>query len=111
MYDNAEYLNISYPANLSPEEQLDVVTDTAKVKLKLKLRCAFAQILQIGLVDFFKPFVCLTPCMSQSLAEVATLVARSLYLQAGGAESQLSSITADPLTVRHVFDTSNEAEG
>lgn len=33
MYDNAEYLNISNPTNLSREEQLDVVTDTAKVSL------------------------------------------------------------------------------
>lgn len=31
MYDNAEYLNVSYPPNLSPEEQLEFVTDTAKV--------------------------------------------------------------------------------
>ncbi|XP_075875759.1 nicastrin [Nelusetta ayraudi] len=68
MYDNAEYLNVSNPTNLSPEEQLDVITDTAK-----------------------------------SLAEVATLVARALYLQAGGAESQLSSITADPLTVTRLL--------
>uniref|UniRef100_A0A7N8XVE5 Nicastrin n=1 Tax=Mastacembelus armatus TaxID=205130 RepID=A0A7N8XVE5_9TELE len=30
MYDNAEYLNVSYPPNLSPEEQLEFVTDTAK---------------------------------------------------------------------------------
>lgn len=45
--------------------------------------------------------LCLSLCIGQSLAEVATLVARALYLQAGGAESQLSSITADPLTVRH----------
>lgn len=33
MYDNAEYLNVSNPTNLSPEEQLDVITDTAKVSL------------------------------------------------------------------------------
>lgn len=95
MYDNAEYLNVSYPANLSPEEQLDVVTDTAKVSL------AELEPLRMSLVDGSKLFLCLPPCISQSLAEVATLVARSLYLQAGGAESQLSSITADPLTVRH----------
>lgn len=55
----------------------------------------------MGRVNGFKLLLHLTPCMSQSLAEVATLVARSLYLQAGGAESQLSSITADPLTVGH----------
>lgn len=40
--------------------------------------------------------------LSQSLAEVATLVARSLYLQAGGQESELQNITADPKTVSHM---------
>lgn len=35
MYDNAEYLNVSYPPNLTPEEQLEFVTDTAKVLLLL----------------------------------------------------------------------------
>ncbi|KAM6989230.1 nicastrin [Tautogolabrus adspersus] len=64
MYDTAEYLNISYPSNLTPEEQLEFVTDTAK-----------------------------------ALTEVATLVARALYMQAGGAEPQLSSIKADPQIV------------
>lgn len=58
-----------------------------------------------------KALLCLSPCIGQSLAEVATLVARSLYLQAGGAESQLSSINADPLTVRHGSHTSNGAKG
>lgn len=33
MYDNAEYLNMSYPPNLTPEEQLEYVTETAKVLL------------------------------------------------------------------------------
>ncbi|KTG40754.1 hypothetical protein cypCar_00009657, partial [Cyprinus carpio] len=33
---------------------------------------------------------------AKSLAEVATLVARSLYLQAGGEENNLNNITADP---------------
>lgn len=33
MYDNAEHLNISYPPGLTPEEQLEYVTDTAKVFL------------------------------------------------------------------------------
>lgn len=31
MYDNAEYLNVSYPPNMTQEEQLDFLTDTAKV--------------------------------------------------------------------------------
>lgn len=35
MYDNAEYLNISYPTNLTAEEQLEFVTDTAKVFVPL----------------------------------------------------------------------------
>uniref|UniRef100_UPI0037E7ED1C nicastrin n=1 Tax=Semicossyphus pulcher TaxID=241346 RepID=UPI0037E7ED1C len=64
MYDNAEYLNISYPANLTPEQQLEFVTDTAK-----------------------------------ALTQVATMVARALFMQAGGAEAQLSSINADPQIV------------
>uniref|UniRef100_A0A8C1KC63 Nicastrin n=1 Tax=Cyprinus carpio TaxID=7962 RepID=A0A8C1KC63_CYPCA len=36
---------------------------------------------------------------AKSLAEVATLVARSLYLQAGGEEKNLNNITADPKIV------------
>ncbi|XP_042354427.1 nicastrin [Plectropomus leopardus] len=68
MYDNAEYLNISYPPNLSPEEQLDHLTDTAK-----------------------------------ALTEVATTVARALYVQAGGAQTQLSSINADPQIVTRML--------
>lgn len=35
MYDNAEYLNVSYPSNLTSEEQMDFVTDTATVLLLL----------------------------------------------------------------------------
>lgn len=31
MYDNAENLNVSYPPNLTPEEQLEYITDTARV--------------------------------------------------------------------------------
>uniref|UniRef100_A0A8C9ZWL6 Nicastrin n=1 Tax=Sander lucioperca TaxID=283035 RepID=A0A8C9ZWL6_SANLU len=68
MYDNAEYLNISYPPNLTPEEQLVFVTDTAK-----------------------------------ALTEVATVVARALYIQAGGAESQLEGINADPQIVTRML--------
>ncbi|XP_039998619.1 nicastrin [Xiphias gladius] len=68
MYDNAEYLNISYPSNLTPEEQLEFVTDTAK-----------------------------------AVTEVATMVARALYRQAGGAETQLSSINADPQIVTQIL--------
>uniref|UniRef100_A0A8C8FEK8 Nicastrin n=1 Tax=Oncorhynchus tshawytscha TaxID=74940 RepID=A0A8C8FEK8_ONCTS len=51
-YDNAANLNLTYPSDLSPEEQLEFVTDTAK-----------------------------------SLTDVATVVARALYKQAGGDES------------------------
>uniref|UniRef100_A0A3B3CTY0 Nicastrin n=1 Tax=Oryzias melastigma TaxID=30732 RepID=A0A3B3CTY0_ORYME len=31
MFDNAEYLKLNYPPNLTPEEQLELVTDSAKV--------------------------------------------------------------------------------
>ncbi|XP_060725814.1 nicastrin [Tachysurus vachellii] len=64
LYDTAEYLNVSYPPNLSPEEQLEYETEAAK-----------------------------------SLAEVATLVARSLYIQAGGENSMLKNITTDTKTM------------
>lgn len=40
--------------------------------------------------------------LTQSLAEVATLVARSLYKQAGGDDSNLNNITADPKIVSHM---------
>ncbi|KAK5860341.1 hypothetical protein PBY51_021828 [Eleginops maclovinus] len=65
MYDNSDYLRMSYPSNLTQEEQLAFVTETAK-----------------------------------ALTEVATLVARALYIQAGGAEAQLKNINADPDIVR-----------
>ncbi|MEQ2186677.1 hypothetical protein GOODEAATRI_031143, partial [Goodea atripinnis] len=65
MFDNTDNLNLLYPPNLTPEEQLNHVTDTAK-----------------------------------SLAEVATMVARALFVQAGGEASQTSSIKADELMVR-----------
>nr|XP_020441788.1 nicastrin [Monopterus albus] len=68
MYDNAEYLNISYSPDLTPEKQLETVTDTAK-----------------------------------ALTDVATMVAQALYKQAGGAESQLSSIKADALIVTQML--------
>ncbi|XP_040910526.1 nicastrin [Toxotes jaculatrix] len=68
MFDNAEYLNMSYPPNMTPEEQLQFVTDTAK-----------------------------------AVTEVATMVARALYRQAGGAETQLSSINADPQIVTQML--------
>ncbi|KAG7319806.1 hypothetical protein KOW79_016949 [Hemibagrus wyckioides] len=64
LYDTAEYLKVSYPPNLSPEEQLEYETEAAK-----------------------------------SLTEVATLVARSLYKQAGGENSVLKNITADTKTM------------
>ncbi|KAM7379705.1 hypothetical protein PAMP_005239 [Pampus punctatissimus] len=68
MFDNPEYLNVSYPPNLTPEEQLEFVTDTAK-----------------------------------ALAEVATVVARALYKQAGGAEAQMDNINADPQMVTRML--------
>ncbi|XDV28377.1 hypothetical protein PO909_031703 [Leuciscus waleckii] len=68
VYDDAENLNVSYPPNLSPDEQLVFETEEAK-----------------------------------SLAEVATLVARSLYQQAGGEERNLNNITADPKIVAQLL--------
>ncbi|KAM6918154.1 nicastrin [Xenentodon cancila] len=68
MFDTADYLTISYPPNLTPDEQLEFVTDTAK-----------------------------------DLTKVATMVARALYAQAGGEETQLSSIEADPLLVSQML--------
>ncbi|XP_039517052.1 nicastrin [Pimephales promelas] len=68
VYDDAENLNISYPPNLSPDEQLVFQTEEAK-----------------------------------SLAEVATLAARSLYKQAGGNETNLNNITADPKIVAQLL--------
>ncbi|XP_077411985.1 nicastrin isoform X2 [Vanacampus margaritifer] len=68
MYDNAEYLRVSYPQNMTREEQLQFVTDTAK-----------------------------------ALAEVATVVARALYKQAGGEQSQLSAINADAQLVTQML--------
>lgn len=35
MYDNAEYLKVSYPSNMTQEDQLDFLTDTAKVSFCL----------------------------------------------------------------------------
>uniref|UniRef100_A0A8C7MZK2 Nicastrin n=1 Tax=Oncorhynchus kisutch TaxID=8019 RepID=A0A8C7MZK2_ONCKI len=67
-YDNAAHLNLTYPSNLSPEEQLEFVTDTAK-----------------------------------SLTEVATAVARTLFKQAGGNNSQVNKINADPKTVTQML--------
>ncbi|XP_059200142.1 nicastrin [Centropristis striata] len=68
MYDNAEYLNMSYPPNLTPEEQLEFLTETAK-----------------------------------ALTEVATMVARALFKQAGGADSQLTNINADSQIVTRML--------
>ncbi|XP_076004501.1 nicastrin [Genypterus blacodes] len=60
MYDNAEYLNVSYPKDMTPEEQLLSMTATA-----------------------------------EALTKVATVVARALYTQAGGADALMTNITAD----------------
>ncbi|KAM4556142.1 nicastrin [Fundulus diaphanus] len=68
MFDNADNLKMSYPPNLTPEEQLNHVTDTAK-----------------------------------SLAELATMVARALFVQAGGEESQVGAIKADELLVSRML--------
>uniref|UniRef100_A0A3Q1BYT8 Nicastrin n=1 Tax=Amphiprion ocellaris TaxID=80972 RepID=A0A3Q1BYT8_AMPOC len=72
MYDNAEYLNVSYPPNLTPEEQLKFVTDTAK-----------------------------------ALTEVATMVARALYVQAGGAENQQDNINVSQMLYGFLVRSNN----
>ncbi|CAN9503026.1 unnamed protein product [Ophioblennius macclurei] len=60
MFDNAEHLNVSYPPNLTPEEQFEQPIE-----------------------------------MAEALAKAATMVARALYIQAGGSEAQLPNINAD----------------
>uniref|UniRef100_A0A8C7MF41 Nicastrin n=1 Tax=Oncorhynchus kisutch TaxID=8019 RepID=A0A8C7MF41_ONCKI len=67
-YDNAANLNLTYPSDLSPEEQLEFVTHTA-----------------------------------ESLTDVATVVARALYKQAGGDESRVNTIKADPKIVTQML--------
>ncbi|XP_066508337.1 nicastrin-like [Hoplias malabaricus] len=64
LYDTAAYMNVNYPPDLTPEQQLEYETEAAK-----------------------------------SLSEVATVVARSLYKQAGGDDRYLNNITADTKTV------------
>ncbi|RVE60976.1 hypothetical protein OJAV_G00166020 [Oryzias javanicus] len=70
MFDNADYLKLNYPLNLTVEEQLEVVTDAAK-----------------------------------ALTEVATAVARGLYLQAGGEPAQMNRIQADSELVSKMLYT------
>uniref|UniRef100_A0A669FC45 Nicastrin n=1 Tax=Oreochromis niloticus TaxID=8128 RepID=A0A669FC45_ORENI len=73
MYDNAEYLNMSYPPNLTPEEQLEYVTDAAK-----------------------------------ALTEVATIVARALYTQAGGSDPiQLKNINVTQMLYGFLVKSNN----
>uniref|UniRef100_A0A3Q3XPZ1 Nicastrin n=1 Tax=Mola mola TaxID=94237 RepID=A0A3Q3XPZ1_MOLML len=48
MYDNAEYLNVSYPSNLTLEEQLEWVTDTAQALTEVATIVAQALYKQAG---------------------------------------------------------------
>ncbi|XP_056148836.1 nicastrin [Lampris incognitus] len=68
MYDNAAYLNLTYPPNLTPEQQLEFVTETAR-----------------------------------ALTELATVIARALYKQAGGDDAQVANIIADPQIVTQML--------
>ncbi|XP_041088286.1 nicastrin [Polyodon spathula] len=68
VYDRADNLRVSYPSGLSPEQQLDFITDTAR-----------------------------------SLSEVSTLVARALFLRAGGLQTDLGKIQADTKTVTRML--------
>ncbi|XP_041698778.1 nicastrin [Coregonus clupeaformis] len=47
-YDNAAHLNLTYPSNLSPEEQLEFVTDTAKSLTEVATAVARALYKQAG---------------------------------------------------------------
>uniref|UniRef100_A0A8C5IQS8 Nicastrin n=1 Tax=Junco hyemalis TaxID=40217 RepID=A0A8C5IQS8_JUNHY len=67
IYDTAESIGLRYPEGMSPEEQLEHVTDTA-----------------------------------QALARVATLVARALFLLAGG-QNGTESIRANEKTVARLL--------
>uniref|UniRef100_A0AAY5KPL5 Nicastrin n=1 Tax=Esox lucius TaxID=8010 RepID=A0AAY5KPL5_ESOLU len=67
-YDNADNLNLRYPPNMTAEEQLEFLTDTA-----------------------------------MALTEVATVVARALYKQAGGDGTQVDNIKADSKTVTQML--------
>uniref|UniRef100_A0A8C7UMM2 Nicastrin n=1 Tax=Oncorhynchus mykiss TaxID=8022 RepID=A0A8C7UMM2_ONCMY len=71
-YDNAANLNLTYPSDLSPEEQLEFVTDTAK-----------------------------------SLTDVATVVARALYKQAGGNESLVNNIKVTQMLYGFLVSSNN----
>ncbi|XP_072296314.1 nicastrin [Eucyclogobius newberryi] len=68
MFDNPENLNMSYPPELTPDERLSFVTETAK-----------------------------------ALANVATVVAQALFLQAGGDAARAASIAADPQIVTQML--------
>uniref|UniRef100_A0A667Z6H5 Nicastrin n=1 Tax=Myripristis murdjan TaxID=586833 RepID=A0A667Z6H5_9TELE len=68
IYDKAANLNLTYPANLTEDEQLEFVTETAN-----------------------------------ALADLATVVARALYKQAGGADAQLINIKAEPKIVTQML--------
>nr|XP_008121550.1 PREDICTED: nicastrin [Anolis carolinensis] len=68
IYDTAENIRLQYPEGLTPEEELNHVTDVAK-----------------------------------SLAEVSTVVARSLFLLAGGSNADALAMQADPETVTRLL--------
>lgn len=54
----------------------------------------------VPLLWFLSDCAVIVPPPHQGLTEVATLVARALYRQAGGAEERLASINADNQTVQ-----------
>ncbi|XP_060679148.1 nicastrin-like, partial [Hemiscyllium ocellatum] len=66
-YDTARNIGLEYPENITAEQALNYVTDTAR-----------------------------------ALADVGTLMARALYLEAGGG-GQLEDIAADPVTVSRML--------
>uniref|UniRef100_A0AAX7SSL8 Nicastrin n=1 Tax=Astatotilapia calliptera TaxID=8154 RepID=A0AAX7SSL8_ASTCA len=70
MYDNAEYLNMSYPPNLTPEEQLEYVTDAAKALTEAATIVARALYTQAGGSD---------PIQLQNINVDSQMVTQMLY--------------------------------
>ncbi|XP_006792416.1 nicastrin [Neolamprologus brichardi] len=70
MYDNAEYLNMSYPPNLTPEEQLEYITDAAKALTEAATIVARALYTQAGGSD---------PIQLQNINVDSQMVTQMLY--------------------------------
>lgn len=99
VYDTAENINVTYPEGQSPEEDLNFVTDTAKVARAgwerggHSTRGVCVSVGGQGIWAAQPPLL-----LPQALADVATVLARALYQLAGGT-SFSDTIEADPHTV------------